>query len=305
MRPTLSDLLRYLKNPVSTSQFLYAALRSRFYRERFRQASAAIRRSRVTRCWCGGTLKEFSWHPGYGVCSRCGSYVNRRPPLASELKKLYTRENYWHLRLRAKGFPDYENRERLYRSDGRMDKWLSLTERFGPGKGKAIEVGCSPGILMAELARRGYDCLGVEVDPEASRWITGRYGVKMRSGLFPDMALPSCSLFLAMDVLEHARDPLAFLKKAAALLKPGCVAIIQTPVDRYDLKPPLGDRFELSFDDVEHLFIFTDKSLRLLAERCGLEVLSLDERFCLGGELAVFRKPGRPGAGGKKAKTAE
>ena len=52
-----------------------------------------------------------------------------------------------------------------------------------------------------------------------------------------------------------------------------------------------GSRFDL-FDDVEHLFLFTDAALQVLAAAVGLEIVSLQENLWLGGEVCVFRKPG-------------
>ena len=81
------------------------------------------------------------------------------------------------------------------------------------------------------------------------------------------------------------------MRRAAELLTSGGIAIIQAPIDRYSHRPPFGKRFEDAFDDLEHLFLFTDKAMLALAADSGLEVLSLDETLWLMGELAVFRKP--------------
>ena len=80
------------------------------------------------------------------------------------------------------------------------------------------------------------------------------------------------------------------MKRAAELLNPGGMAIIQAPIDRYTYAPTFGKRFEDAFDDLEHLFLFTDKAIRALAEFSGLNVVSLDETLWLMGELAVLRK---------------
>src|SRR5207302_6973818 len=99
-----------------------------------------------------------------------------------------------------------------------------------------------------------------------------------------------CDLFLSFDVLEHSSDPLAFIREAARLLRPGGVAIIQTVIDRYGVVPPFQDRFADAFDDIEHLFIFTDKAILQLAKGAGLQVVSMHERVWVMGELFVLRK---------------
>jgi SAM-dependent methyltransferase len=251
-----------------------------------------IRREARDSCWCGGRLDPFPRHESYGVCSNCGCYVNRRPPAADDLARVYSLDLYWRRRQTAKGFPPIERRGALYRQDGRLDRWLELIEKYGPDSGQVVEIGCAPGILLEELQGRNFTCTGVEISEPVAEWMRDKLGIVVRSGFFPGVGgLPPCNLFLAFDVLEHSPCPDAFICEAANLLSPGGVAIVQTPVDRYDFTPPFGDRFDM-FDDLEHLFLFSDRGLELMAQRAGLRVVSLDERVWLAGEIAVFEKPG-------------
>jgi SAM-dependent methyltransferase len=186
-------------------------------------------------------------------------------------------------------FPPIETRAELYRSDGRLDYWLHLVERYGPVHGRVIEVGCAPGVLLAELQKRGYECIGIEVDDKVAEWIRHFMHVDVREGLFPGVEVPNCDLFLAFDVLEHSVCPKEFMFEVSRILKPNGIAIIQTAIDRYEYNPPFGERFDM-FDDIEHMFLFTDKAMRELGRRVDLEVLSLEERLWLAGEICIFRK---------------
>jgi SAM-dependent methyltransferase len=215
--------------------------------------------------------------------------VNRFPPLQEELKKVYSFDLYWHTRQRSKGFPPIETRAALYRSDGRLDYWLQLIERYGPASGRVIEVGCAPGVLLAELKKRGYECLGIEIDGKVAEWISRNMNVNVREGLFPGVEMSNCDLFLAFDILEHSPCPEEFMREASHLLNPGGISIIQTAIDRYEYNPPFGERFDM-FDDIEHTFLFTNKAMQELATRAGLLVLSLEERLRLAGEISIFRK---------------
>jgi SAM-dependent methyltransferase len=248
-----------------------------------------ITRGQRDHCWCGGDLIAFEWHPSYGVCAKCGTYVNKVPPVQKDLERLYSLNNYWHTRQRLKSFPTIENRAALYRSDGRLKQWLDLIEKYGPISGEVIEIGCAPGVLLEELSKRGYGCTGVEISNDVAAWMRRESGIDIRAGFFPGVELPSCNLFLAFDVLEHSPCPIEFLRSAAQHLLPNGVAIIQTAIDRYDYQPPFGPRFDM-FDDLEHLFLFTDKAMRALAIDAGLEIVSLNEGLWLGGEACVFRK---------------
>lgn len=251
----------------------------------------SIKRGERNRCWCGGALQRFEWSTRYGVCAKCGCYVNRFPPIGEDLKVLYSFRFYWHTFQRVHGYPTIEERTLHDNDDGRVDYWLRLIERYGPLAGRVVEVGCAHGVLLTELQVRGYECVGVEPDPQTATWTRTHTGLDIRAGFFPGVALPPCSLFLAFDVLEHSPTPLEFLHAAAELLEPRGVAIIQTPVDRYDLSPPFGDRFDDAFRDEQHLFLFTDRALKELACRANLEIVSLAERLALHHEICVFRRP--------------
>lgn len=281
--------LRHLLHPVRAATSLYQRMRLFIYLRIAKRELRRIPRGQRDRCWCGGQLLPFEWHPSYGLCPECGCYVNRRPPL--NLKELYSFDLYWHTMQKVQGNPTIENRAQVYKSDGRLDYWLKFIKRFGPPKGQVIEVGCSPGILLAELKALGYQCIGVEPDESIAEWIRRNNAVEVRSGLFPGLELPHCDLFMAFDVLEHSPCPDLFLKKAAQLLNTGCVAIIQIPVERYDFIHPFKERPDF-FSDLEHLFLFTEKTVEKLVELAGLAIIGMEDNPCLLGHvMCVFKKP--------------
>jgi len=247
-----------------------------------------IRRSQRDCCWCGSELLPFKWNLSYGVCSKCGCYVNRHPPISGELSRIYSL-NYWHARQQMKGHPPINKRADLYRSDGRLAYWLSLIERYGPKQGLVVEVGCAPGVLLAELQKRGYDCTGVEVDSRVAEWIRRNMKVDVCEGLFPGVQLPACDLFLAFDLMEHVSDPKNFMCEVKKLIHPGGVAIIQTPVERYDYDYPFKTRPDF-FDDLEHQFLFTDRTIVTLANLAQLELISLEDSVKSLGQICVLRK---------------
>jgi len=226
------------------------------------------------------------------VCADCGTYVNRVPPVRDELARLYTLGLYWHARQRLKGHPAIELRANNDRSDGRVGYWLELIERYAPHSVTALEVGCGSGVLLAELAARGYRCAGVEPDPRVAAWVAHHTGQEVRAGFFPDVDVPTENdLFLAFDVLEHSPDPCAFLRGAAAVLRPGGVAILQTPIDRGELDPPFGQSFRAVFDDLEHLFVLGGRAPDALTARSGLTVVSAGEAWRVGHGVLVLSKP--------------
>lgn len=281
--------LQHFLHPIDSSRALCRVASKMVFASLVERRLRRIPRGQRERCWCGGELLSFKWHSSYGVCAQCGCYVNRRPPI--DLQSFYSSELYWNLIQKSYGYPPIGSRGEQYRKDGRLSCWLQTVERYGPTSGRVIEVGCAPGVLLAELKARGYECMGVEPDQKTASWIRENVGIDVQAGLFPGIQLPSCDLFLAFDVIEHSPSPDQFMLEIARLLNPGGVAIIQTPIERYGYEPPFGEAFQSAFKEFEHLFLFTNRAIEELAQRSGLVIASLDERLWLHHEICVFRKP--------------
>jgi SAM-dependent methyltransferase len=104
-------------------------------------------------------------------------------------------------------------------------------------------------------------------------------------------------MFLAFDVAEHAHDPLAFWSEISRLLRPGGVAILQTPVERRDYQNPFKERQDF-FDDMEHLFLYTETSVERLTASAGLRLDSLQDAMGTLGQICVCSKsPSQAGRG--------
>lgn len=291
--PTLPHLL----HPVRSTKRIYLRGRRYAYRRLAEHQLRKVQRGHRDHCWCGGDLQPFPWHSSYGVCTECGSYVNKRPPLPAEMSKVYSHNGYWGVASKLRGWPTLRSRADLYKQDGRLDLWLRLVHKYAPVPGNVIEVGCAPGILLAELQQRGYQCVGVEADEKVAAWIQSHRGIVVRAGLFPDptLQLQTCDFFLAFDVLEHVPAPEEFMRAAASLLCPGGIAIIQAPINRRRQGPPFGNANLFAsdpYDEVERLFIFVDDAMVRLGIDAGLKVVSLDETpWRERHELCIYRKP--------------
>jgi 2-polyprenyl-3-methyl-5-hydroxy-6-metoxy-1,4-benzoquinol methylase len=280
-------VIRHVLHPVRSA---HSAVR------RGRRAMAAlralsIRRETRSQCWCGGALAPIGpparHRASYRACVACGCYVNVRPPRPSQLARLYAFDLYWHGVQTRMGFPTIEERTQHDLADGRVDYWLDVVQRFGPGTGHAVEVGCAHGVLLAALQQRGYRCTGVEPDAQTAAWTTRHTGIPVRAGFFPAVTLEPCDLFLAFDVIEHVPDPVAFLRGARALLRPGGVTIIQTPVERHEFANPFSERPDF-FDDLQHLYLFSEPSFRRLVLQAGFVLVALEDATQKLGQVAVL-----------------
>jgi len=101
----------------------------------------------------------------------------------------------------------------------------------------------------------------------------------------------------SFDVIEHVEDPITFIQDIYSLLKNGGHAIIGTPTNAPIMRKLLGNIYEqqLLFS-TQHLWIFSENNLKLLAEKAGFSSISIKyyQRYGLGNLLGWIRdkKPG-------------
>jgi SAM-dependent methyltransferase len=134
----------------------------------------------------------------------------------------------------------------------------------------ALEIGTGTGVFLEHLRRAGFEMLvGVEPSlsaitaaPESRRaWI--RHGVFAES----DFAPASFDLICCFMTMEHVGDPAVIASAALALLRPGGAFITIAHDYRSRTNRLLGRRSPII--DIEHMQLFSKKSLRSLYERTG------------------------------------
>lgn len=146
-----------------------------------------------------------------------------------------------------------------------------------------LDIGAADGSVARRLVERGCRVFGVEIDARSAvtaEQVCERVVVADVESidLAAELDQPEFDVVLLLDVLEHLRDPLATLKAATALLRPGGKTIISVPnvthgAVRLQL---LSGRFsytDTGLLDRTHLHMFDRPTLERLLERAGLRVL--------------------------------
>jgi len=83
-----------------------------------------------------------------------------------------------------------------------------------PKGGSVLEVGCSSGYFMDTLAQRGYTMYGAEWNPEDAAYVRDVGGYPCEEGTLDDIYPgKTFNAVVAMAVLEHQPDPIAFLRQ--------------------------------------------------------------------------------------------
>lgn len=134
-----------------------------------------------------------------------------------------------------------------------------------PANPSLLEIGCGQGEVLLEARRHGFRVAAMEVSEHAAAIANDRLGERVVESSIEG----TFDAVLAADVIEHARDPRAFLARAHSLLNPGGALLLITPSLDSWTRRWLGRRW-MEYK-VEHLFYFSPRSLRRLLERCGFD----------------------------------
>ena len=141
-----------------------------------------------------------------------------------------------------------------------------------PVGGGALDVGAGDGAFLRELEGAGLrDLAGVEPSDAALAVAPAGLRELIRPGMFrPDDFEPGrFRLVTAFQTLEHVADPLELCRGALGLLRDGGALAVVCHDRRAPLNRLLGPRSPIF--DLEHLQLFSRRSVRGLLERAGFE----------------------------------
>ncbi len=229
---------------------------------------AASRRAETTsdarafRCTSVGTSRSI---PAVYVCLACGHQQVPPSQIPECLETLYADvvdETYLrNLAAREKTFR---------RSLRRIDEWF-------PDKGSMLDVGAFCGLFVREAIDHGWTAEGVEPSRWAADYARRQMGVRVFDGyLAANRARlqPTYDAVVSWDVLEHVRDPLAFVKECGGFLQPGGMFCFSSlDVDTW-FPRLLGRRWPWLME--MHLHYFDRHGIRHLLDLAGFDLVAAE-----------------------------
>ena len=219
----------------------------------------------------------------YQLCKNCGSMTLMDPP--ADFSRYYRNEDYYSFRMEMKALkkPGLIQRAKsgflLYGKNKLVGSLLSIgykiPEQYNwlknskAQRGDAIlDVGCGNGSLLTQLHRMGFTNL-TGIDPFINEGHD--YGpIKIFKKEIYDLN-GSFDLIMMHHSLEHMFQPLKALQKTYSLLNKNKYLLVRIPV--------MGNfgwqhykTFWCGLDAPRHIFIPSEKGMRMLAADAGFEI---------------------------------
>ena len=232
---------------------------------------------------CGSESDKPHWDCGeyrFVRCGQCGHIYQNPQPSFADLEARYSDEYFSYeldndetfFSLMLKGLSDINFEQRV----------ASLAPR------SFLDIGCATGMLPAYFATQGFSAEGVELCEPAARYGRELRGVPIFNGTLEQATFPDARFGVvhASHLIEHLRDPSAFLRECRRVIASNGYLVLVTP-DTWGLQARLfGARWRSAIAD--HLHLFGRKNLARLLAECGF---SVEEQRSWGG-LAAGIAPG-------------
>ncbi len=247
-----------------------------------------IRTHPNTCCLCGsgeatvvGTGIDFEYDTcsnsfDYVKCEVCEHHYLNPLPDPSELSTIYP-ANYGNYSNSVNPGLAYRVKGLL---EGRHLRKLAGTLREG---GVALDIGCGDGRLLDGIRKH---CPGIEVAEgveisETAAMAAIAKGYTVHVGNVDDLDLPSdhYDLVCLIQVIEHVYDPVACIEKVWDCLKPGGIALFETPsVECLDARL-FRKRYWGGYHFPRHFNLFNSRNFVAALRKQGFEVVSLKHKL--------------------------
>ena len=137
-----------------------------------------------------------------------------------------------------------------------------------------LEIGSGTGELLHEIADLGIRKV-IGIDPFVPTDIVYKNGAKVFKSSIQDLATlvgdEKFDLIMFNHSLEHSPTPVEDLTNVSRFLKKNGEILIRLPVSGSEIAQQYG-KYWWSLDAPRHIYLFSTKSMALLAKKCGLSV---------------------------------
>jgi 2-polyprenyl-3-methyl-5-hydroxy-6-metoxy-1,4-benzoquinol methylase len=202
----------------------------------------------------------------YVVCSGCEMVFTNPAFKDSVLIEYYTANHSVQSEIVASDQPFYRN---LYETGLRH-----ISANSSPAETSArniLDVGCSSGSFLNIAREQGWKTFGLELNSAEIKAAIGAGHHVLQTTIDQASFAERFEAITLWDVFEHIKDGFSFLSSTRRLLAPGGIVFIQSP-SRDALAARIMREHCNMFDGLEHVNLYGERQLSVLAERAGFKV---------------------------------
>ena len=220
-------------------------------------------------------------------CTGCRTAFVNPVPGPEELAAFYSR---FHRGCDKGGW--YDDVETRMQAD--FPAKVQLVKRFlGRQPARVLDVGCGKGFFVKACCDSGIAAEGIDPADSGVRYATECLHVKATCGPLADQKdrLGQFDAITCWATIEHLADPRGLARDIYALLRPGGYLFMDTGHGDDWLEHLLPGQTQW-YDPPQHLFVFSDRGLRLLLESERFKVVRFDgcfERSAVRRSLRIVR----------------
>ena len=162
-----------------------------------------------------------------------------------------------------------------------VENYIDFIGKYTRGN-SLLDVGTGSGLLPQLARMRGYEVEGTDLSRHVSENVPAKAGFPIHHGTIEDIEFTrKYDIITMLHVLEHTSDPLSTLKRCAELLNKGGYVVVVVP-NYQSLDSRIKDllsALRLKSRPYKHLalghhnYVFSIKSLEILGEKSGLEIV--------------------------------
>jgi 2-polyprenyl-3-methyl-5-hydroxy-6-metoxy-1,4-benzoquinol methylase len=199
---------------------------------------------------------------------RCGGcrlwYLSPRPTEVAA-NAFYRDNNYFS--GGTAGYGDYAGQEKSLRTTFR--RLLRDLDALPATGGRLLEVGSGLGYFLDEARGLFAQRCGIELSPHAADAAAALADAPVHRTL-DAVSSDTFDCIVALHVIEHVHEPIAFLRRLVSRLEPGGTLVLATPHMGSLWRRLMGRRWP-SFKYPEHVTFFDAATLRRLFSALGFE----------------------------------
>lgn len=206
------------------------------------------------------------------LCTNCSLYFISPAPTREQLDTFYARYNEQHRRGNATdNYTAAHIRNQEPFTDIRVAEIASCFPNCTDKQ--VLDVGFGLGSTLVLLQKLGFAVEGIELDDDAIAFVRSKLGISTVHNATIDEVEGQYDVVVLHDLVEHPLQPLALLRRATELLRPGGIISIWTPNASF----LHGDTNPIPFRvDLEHMQYYTFSAMAHLAGVLSIDIAHIE-----------------------------